>query len=311
MHQHPEYGVNVVGFVDDEPRARVEELGDLAVLGDPSELPGICRELCIDRVIVAFSRSSDARTLELIRSLNQVNVQVDIVPRLFEVLGPQMTVHGAEGVPLLGLPPTRLSRSSLMLKRGMDAVLSTLGLLLLSPLMLLAACAIKLDSSGPVFFRQVRMGRGGRTFRIWKLRTMTADADARKADVAHLNKHLEDDPRMFKIDDDPRVTRVGAFLRRYSIDELPQLLNVLRGEMSLVGPRPIILDEHQHVAGWAERRLDLKPGVTGLWQVLGRDDIPFDEMVELDYRYVTSWALSNDLKLIIQTIPALARRRPT
>ncbi len=162
---------------------------------------------------------------------------------------------------------------------------------MLAPVLAVIAVAIKLDSPGPVFFRQVRMGRGDRTFRIWKFRTMTADAELRKAELAHLNKHADGDDRMFKIPDDPRVTRVGRFLRRTSIDELPQLLNVLAGEMSLVGPRPIILDEHRHVEGWATRRLDLRPGVTGLWQVLGRDDIPFGEMVELDYQYVTSWSL--------------------
>jgi lipopolysaccharide/colanic/teichoic acid biosynthesis glycosyltransferase len=217
-------------------------------------------------------------------------------------------VHEAEGLPLLGLPPPRLSRSALFLKRGFDLIMSLVGLAVLSPLMLLAAVAIRLDSPGPVFFRQVRMGKGSHGFRIFKFRTMSADADSRKADVAHLNKHLEDDERMFKIPDDPRVTRVGHFLRAYSLDEFPQLINVLRGDMSLVGARPLILDEDQHVDGWARRRLDLKPGITGLWQVRGRDDIPFEEMIGLDYRYVTSWSLSNDLKLIMQTIPVLARQ---
>jgi exopolysaccharide biosynthesis polyprenyl glycosylphosphotransferase len=305
--QHPEYGIHVVGFVDERPRERGDGLDYLTILGRPEQLHDICRELLVERVIVAFSTVPDATTLDLIRSLGRVDVQVDIVPRLFEVLGPQMTVHGAEGLPLLGLPPMRLSRSSLLLKRCMDVALSVIGLLVLAPLLALIAGVIKLDSHGPVFFRQVRMGHEGRTFRIWKFRTMTADADTRKAEVAFLNKHLIDDPRMFKIDDDPRVTRVGRVLRRYSLDELPQLLNVVAGEMSLVGPRPIVLEEHKHVEGWAERRLDLKPGVTGLWQVLGRDDIPFEEMVELDYRYVTSWSLGNDLKLILQTVPVVIR----
>jgi lipopolysaccharide/colanic/teichoic acid biosynthesis glycosyltransferase len=157
------------------------------------------------------------------------------------------------------------------------------------------------------------MGHGGRVFRILKFRTMSLDADARKQEIAHLNKHLRlgGDPRMFKVVDDPRVTRVGRFLRRYSLDELPQLVNVLRGEMSIVGPRPLILEEDQCVDGWGRKRLDLKPGITGLWQVLGRDGIPFEEMVELDYRYVTAWSLLNDLKLIALTIPVLLRSRPS
>src|SRR5262249_45705125 len=152
-------------------------------------------------------------------------------------------------------------------------------LLCLAPVFALVALAVKLDSRGPVFFRQVRMGFGSQTFRIWKFRTMAADADERKAEGLHLNKHLGGDVRMFKIPDYPRVTRLGRFLRRTSIDELPQLLNVLAGQMSLVGPRPLILDEDQHVHDWARKRLDLKPGMTGLWQVLGRSDIPFEEMV--------------------------------
>jgi lipopolysaccharide/colanic/teichoic acid biosynthesis glycosyltransferase len=153
------------------------------------------------------------------------------------------------------------------------------------------------------------MGSRDRAFRIVKFRTMAADAEARKASVAHLNHHaIEGDARMFKIPADPRVTRVGRLLRRTSLDELPQLLNVVRGEMSLVGPRPLILDENRHVRSWARRRLDLKPGITGLWQVLGRSDIAFDEMVRLDYVYVTSWSLGHDLRLVLRTLPALFGR---
>ena len=178
-----------------------------------------------------------------------------------------------------------------------------------APVFVAVAICIKVDSRGPVFFRQVRMGAGDRTFRVFKFRTMVVDAEQRKADVAHLNMHQNDDPRMFKIPNDPRVTRVGGFLRRSRIDELPQLLNVLSGEMSLVGPRPLILDEDRHVQRWARARLRLKPGMTGLWQVLGASDIPFDEMTKLDYVYVTNWSLREDLRLILLTLPALARAR--
>ena len=138
---------------------------------------------------------------------------------------------------------------------------------------------------------------------------MIADAERRKAELAHLNMHNGDDPRMFKVPDDPRVTRLGRFLRRWRIDELPQLFNVLSGSMSIVGPRPLILDEDQHVSSWARRRLDLKPGITGLWQVLGASDIPFEEMTKLDYLYVTNWSLREDLRLILLTLPALTRAR--
>jgi exopolysaccharide biosynthesis polyprenyl glycosylphosphotransferase len=308
--QHPEYGVNLAGFVDDHPGPRGNGLGDLTILGPASALPTIVSELDIERVIVAFSSAPDDETLLFIRELNHLGIQVDIVPRLFEVLGPHATIHSAEGLALIGLAPARLSRSSLVLKRAMDIMVSTIGLVLLAPLFVVTALAIKLDSRGPVFFRQVRTGCDDRPFLILKFRTMIEEAEELKAEIAHLSKHSGGDNRMFKIPDDPRTTRVGRVLRRYSIDELPQLVNVLKGEMSLVGPRPLIPEEHRHVHGWGRRRLDLKPGVTGLWQVLGRDDIPFGEMVGLDYRYVTTWSLSNDLKLMLKTLPALLGRAP-
>ena len=306
--QHSEYGVNLAGFVDEHPRARQDGLDELSVLGSVSELPDLVRKLDIERVIIAFSLERHSETLATIRELNGLDVQVDVVPRLFEVLGPQTTIHGAEGIPLLGLPAAHLAWSSLMLKRAMDIALSAAGIVLLAPLFAIIAIAIKIDTRGPVFFQQVRMGRGDMPFKIRKFRTMVEDADERKDEVAHLNKHAAGDDRMFKVPDDPRTTRVGRFLRKYSLDELPQLVNVLRGDMSLVGPRPLIPDEHRHVDGWAARRLDLKPGMTGLWQVLGRDDIPFGEMVSLDYRYVTTWSLWQDIRLLLRTIPAMNRR---
>jgi exopolysaccharide biosynthesis polyprenyl glycosylphosphotransferase len=308
---HPEYGINIVGFIDSAPKERQGDLQHLAQLGSPERLPAIIRMFDVERVIVAFSADSHEKSLELIRSLKDLDVQIDIVPRLYEMVGPAIEIHTVEGLPLIGLPPLRLSRSSQLLKRAMDLVLSVVGLVLLSPFLALIALAIKLDSPGPVFFGQIRMGRGDKTFRMWKLRTMSADADERKAEFAHLNKHAQNggDPRMFKVPNDPRTTRVGRFLRRYSLDELPQLVNVVRGEMSLVGPRPLILDEDSHVREWARQRLNLKPGVTGPWQVLGRSGIPFHEMVRLDYLYVTGWSLLNDLKLILRTLPAVAQGR--
>jgi exopolysaccharide biosynthesis polyprenyl glycosylphosphotransferase len=309
--KHPEYGINLVGFVDDAPKERRDDLENLTLLGPIDRLPALVRLFDIERVVVAFSRDSHERTLELIRSMKDLDVQIDIVPRFFELLGASYDVHTVEGVPLLGLTPFRLSRSSKALKRTLDFLAGGLGLLLLSPLFALIAIAIKLDSRGPVFFRQVRMGCGERTFRIFKFRTMTLDADERKAEVAHLNQHLRNggDPRMFKIPDDPRQTKVGRFLRRSSLDELPQLINVVRGQMSLVGPRPLILDEDQHIKRWGRQRLNLKPGITGPWQVMGRTEIPFEEMVRLDYLYVTGWSLFGDLKLILRTVPAIAASR--
>ena len=309
LRQHPEYGLNLVGFVDGNPKERTENLTDIALLGGLEQLPQMVQILDVERVIVAFSNDSHEAMLDLIRSLKDLDIQIDLVPRFFEVIGTNVGIHTAEGLPLIGLPALRLSRSSRVMKRTMDLVLSITGLILLSPLFLAVAVWIKLDSRGPVFFRQLRMGSGDQTFEIFKFRTMLADADKRKGEYAALNKHVDGDSRMFKIPKDPRVTRLGKILRRFSVDELPQLINVVRGEMSLVGPRPLILEEDLHVVDWRRQRLNLKPGITGLWQVLGRDDIGFEEMVRLDYVYVTTWSLLNDLKLILRTIPALYRAR--
>ncbi len=307
ISQHPEYGLNVVGFVDAQPKERQRGLGTLHILGGPSELESLIEEYAVERVIVAFSNERAEDTIELVRSMDSLRVQVDIVPRLFEVLPSEADVHNIEGVPLVSLPPGKLPRSSLLVKRVFDLVFASVALLVLSPLLAIVAVAVKLDSKGPMLFRQTRMGAGAREFRIFKFRTMYANADEVKHELVHLSKHADGDDRMFKIPNDPRVTRVGAFVRRYSIDELPQLINVIRGEMSIVGPRPLILDEDQFVVDWRRRRLYLKPGITGLWQVLGRDAIPFDEMVKLDYLYVTNWSVFQDLKLILRTIPVLFR----
>ena len=305
--QHPEYGINLVGFIDSEPKERRDDLENLTLLGPPDRLPGIIRLFDVERVILAFSRESHEQSLELIRSVKDLNIQIDVVPRLYEMVTPGVGVHTVEGLPLIGLPSLHLSPSSQLLKRAMDLLLSAAGLIMLAPFFLVIAVAIKLDSPGPVFFRQWRMGKGDKQFRIIKFRTMGVDADARKAELAHLNRHASGDARMFKIPNDPRMTRVGCFLRRYALDELPQLINVLVGEMSLVGPRPLILVEDEHVSEWARNRLNLKPGITGLWQVHGANAIPFEEMVRLDYLYVMGWSLKNDLSLLARTVPQVLR----
>jgi exopolysaccharide biosynthesis polyprenyl glycosylphosphotransferase len=311
LQSHPEYGINVVGFVDSDP---VEGAGDdpaIPLLGDITDLPQLIEPHEIERVVVAFSRDTHNEVLHALRLLRSSQVQVDIVPRLFEVIGPKTRLHTVEGLPLVAWPPARLSRASRLAKRTMDLVLSVAGLVLLAPVLALIGLLIKLDSRGPIFFRQVRVGSEGKTFRICKFRTMRHDAEALKDTVRHLNVHLADDPRMFKVIEDPRVTRLGRTLRRLALDELPQLVNVVRGEMSLVGPRPLILEEDDHVREWARTRLNLKPGITGMWQVLGASDIPFDEMTRLDYIYVTNWSLWGDIRLIAGTFPALARSRRT
>jgi exopolysaccharide biosynthesis polyprenyl glycosylphosphotransferase len=310
--KHSEYHVRLLGFVDAMPKERREDIGELNVLGRGDELPQLIDELGIERVIIAFSNDSHEETMELIRLLEERDVRIDLVPRLFDILPPRLTNQTVEGIPLLTLPRLHMTRTSRLVKRTFDLVLSTFGVILLSPLIAAIAVAIKLESPGPVFFRQRRMGAGDRPFEMFKFRSMVNDADRRKHEVAHLNKHARPggDARMFKIQADPRTTRVGRFIRRYSLDELPQLINVVIGNMSLIGPRPLILEEDGHIEAWGRKRLLLKPGITGLWQVLGRSAIPFEEMVKLDYLYITTWSLANDCRLLLQTIPEIFRGEP-
>jgi exopolysaccharide biosynthesis polyprenyl glycosylphosphotransferase len=305
--RHPEYGVNVVGFVDAEPKEQRPSLSELTILGAPESLSTIVEEHGIERVIIAFSRDSHHSVLSLIRSLKDAFVQVDIVSRYFELVGPSTGISTIEGVPVLCLPPRALGASSQFLKRALDVTVSAAALIPLTPVFLVVSLLIFLDSPGPIFFRQPRIGRADHQFEILKFRTMVVDAEVMKQSVAHMNLHANGDDRMFKIAEDPRATRVGRWLRRLSIDELPQLINVLRGQMSLVGPRPLIPSEDVQVEDWGRDRLSLRPGMTGLWQVLGRSEIAFEEMVRLDYLYVTNWSLWHDLRLICGTVPAMLK----
>ena len=211
-----------------------------------------------------------------------------------------------DGVQLLGVRRGGLSLSSWVMKRGMDLAGASLGLLALTPVLLGSALAIKVTSPGPVFFRQPRIGRDGRAFQILKLRSMVLDAEARKGTLHDAN---EAHGGLFKIADDPRITSVGRFLRRTSMDELPQLINVLKGEMSLVGPRPLVPDEDERIDGWHRTRLELVPGMTGFWQVNGSSRIPLPEMVKMDYLYGANWSLWLDIKILLRTVPYVLSRR--
>jgi lipopolysaccharide/colanic/teichoic acid biosynthesis glycosyltransferase len=219
-------------------------------------------------------------------------------------MGSAVEIDDVEGITLLGLNPPWLPRSSRVVKRMMDLLIASVMLIVLSPLLIILAIAVKLDSRGPVFFTQERVGKGGRRLRVIKFRTMTADAEHRRAELLAQST----DPNWLKLDHDPRITRLGRPMRLLSLDEIPQLWNVLRGEMSMVGPRPLIPSEDELVKGWLRGRLDLTPGLTGYWQVLGRTRIPFEEMVKLDYLYVTTWSLWQDIRLMLRTLPVVLGR---
>jgi exopolysaccharide biosynthesis polyprenyl glycosylphosphotransferase len=305
MRAHPEYALEPIGLI-----AREHEFGSaspLPVLGtlDDGDLKAAIELHRIERVIVAQEDVPDDLMLRILQECGELQMKVSVLPRGVETMGPSMEVDDIEGVTVLGLNPLVLPRSARAIKRGVDLLGAGVGLLLLSPVMALAALAIKLDSRGPVLFRQPRMGRRGRVFSLVKFRTMVSNAEALAEELMAASQ----DPNWLKLDHDPRITRVGGFLRLTSLDELPQLWNVLRGKMSLVGPRPLTALDHDQIEGWARIRLDLAPGITGLWQVLGRTNIPFEEMVKLDYVYVTNWSPWTDLKLLAYTIPAVVQRR--
>jgi len=272
---------------------------------DPASLEALIAEERIERVIACEPALDAEEITELLHCCRRLSVKVSIVPSTFETIGPSATVDNIGGITVLGVNPPVLSRTSRLMKRSVDLAGAALLSLVSLPLLVLAAIAVKLDSRGPVFFRQARIGLEGRRFTLLKLRTMAADAEARRDELLAQSR----DADWLHLDHDPRITRVGRFLRLTSLDELPQLWNVLRGEMSLVGPRPLIAEEDRNVEGWARGRLDLTPGITGLWQVLGRTTIPFEEMVKLDYLYVTNWSLWEDIKLILRTLPVLLTRR--
>jgi len=231
---------------------------------------------------------------------------VSLLPRVLDVVGSSIEVDHLDGITLLGVRHFGLSRSSVLLKRSFDVAGATIGLVLLAPLFALIAVAIRLDLRGPVFFRQTRVGRDGDRFRIRKFRSMVSAAEEQKAGLRGDNEAAAG---LFKIADDPRLTGVGCVLRRRSLDELPQLIDVLRGEMSLVVPRPLVGDEDEQILGMDRRRLQLTPGMTGHWQILGASRVPLAEMVKLDYLYVAGWSLWSDVKILLWTLPHVMARR--
>ena len=281
-----------------------EDVDDVDWVGSPDAVREIVSELNVHRIIIAPATTDTRGVVELIRVAKAVGVRVSVLPRMFEVVGSAVEFDDVDGMTMLGIRRFGLARSSRVLKRGFDIVVASIGLLVVSPVISGIALAICLDSKGPIFFRQVRVGRDGKHFRIFKFRSMVVGADTQKDKLRSLN---EAGAGLFKITDDPRVTRVGRFLRHTSLDELPQLLNVLRGEMSLVGPRPLVVDEDAQVLGLDRSRLHLTPGMTGPWQVLG-SRVPMQEMVGIDYLYVANWSLWGDLKVLLRTVRHVARR---
>jgi exopolysaccharide biosynthesis polyprenyl glycosylphosphotransferase len=263
------------------------------------------RESRANRVVIAADSAPPEQVQETVRVAKALGVKVSLLPRVFEVVGSSVAFDYLGGLTLLGVRRLGLSRRARVAKRTFDLVGSAALVVVLSPVLLTIAVLIWVTSPGPVLFRQIRVGRDGRPFEMLKFRSMVVDADARKAELRDLNEA----DGLFKIDKDPRVTFIGRLLRRRWLDELPQLFNVLRGDMSLVGPRPLVLDEDEKIHGWHRQRLDLTPGMTGPWQILGAARIPLREMVAIDYLYVTNWSLWGDVKILLRTVPCVVARR--
>ena len=259
----------------------------------------------VHRVILAPGSGETDDMLDAIRLVKALGVRVSVLPRVLEVVGSSVEFDDVNGVPVLGVRSFGLSRSSMRVKRATDVVGATAALIVVMPAMVVIALALRLTSSGPILFRQIRVGRDGRRFHLLKFRSMVHDAESRKASLLDRNES----DGLFKIADDPRVTRVGRFLRKTSLDELPQLFNVLRGEMSLVGPRPLVVDEDEKIVGWHRRRLHLTPGMTGPWQILGPARASLLEMVNIDYLYVANWSFWTDMKIMLRTVRVRGARR--
>ena len=296
-------GYKLLGFIADGDQ---QAIGRFSCLGELDDLGEVIERCQVDEVVIAVPPSSHRLIYSIASRYQEQGVSFKVVPDLYELSLRQLSVDDLRGVPLIGLQETQLSPTSQFIKRTLDIVLSLAILLGLAPLWLLIALAIKLDSPGPVIFRQKRVGKGGQIFEIYKFRSMHQDAEHERRSLEQLN---EAEGPIFKIREDPRRTRTGRFLRRLSLDEIPQLINVLLGDMSIVGPRPLIPEEVAQHDEWHRKRLQVKPGMTGLWQVSGRSDLPFDELVLLDIYYIENWSLALDLKILVRTIPAVLSGR--
>jgi exopolysaccharide biosynthesis polyprenyl glycosylphosphotransferase len=309
--RHPERRFQVVGVLDDEPGTRVD--GDPPVVGRVARLPALLSRGEVDRVVVALGTADDAAVLGILRKCDPFGVPVDVLPRFFELIGHRAGRYRIGATPMLTIKGHAECALQRHVKRCLDVVAATTILALIAFPCLIIAALIKRNDHGRVLFRQRRIGKDGKPFDVLKFRTMVAGADRigdeRIAGVDGVNMTVADAVAALKPHDDPRVTRVGRVLRASSLDELPQLVNVLKGDMSLVGPRPLRDFEVDSLAGWERDRLTVRPGMTGLWQVSGRSAVDWEERVGMDYLYVRHWSLSGDMRILCDTVPALLGRR--
>jgi exopolysaccharide biosynthesis polyprenyl glycosylphosphotransferase len=305
LQAEPWLGYEVVGFVDDHAPPK-QPVPGVPLLGGVAELPGILHEYPNASVIVAASAVESAVTNRLARDLLDQGVHVELSSTLRDISSQRLTVRPLGRFPIVYVEPVTRGGWRAWAKRTFDLIGAGTLLVLTLPIQCIVAIAVKLDSKGPVLFRQVRVGRDSEPFSVLKIRTMVVDAEARLAELRELN---EADGPLFKMTDDPRITRVGRFLRVTSLDELPQLWNVMRGDMSLVGPRPALPHETEEWDALLTQRLRVKPGITGMWQVSGRSDTTFEDYTRLDLYYVDNWSLATDLAILAKTVPVVLLRK--
>lgn len=294
--KNPHWGFNILGFISDGHKTNVP------VLGEIRDLEKIFKELVVDDVIFAVSRSRLEELEEVFMLCQELGINTRVALNIFPKFNSRMHLEEVSGIPLLTFTRIPTDVFALFLKRFIDIVLGSILFIISLPFMILIALLIKIDSKGPVLFKQWRLGLNGRKFLLYKFRTMFEGAEKLREDVLHLN--IMDGP-VFKAPKDPRLTRVGKFLRKFSLDELPQLYNVIKGEMSLVGPRPLIPEEIEKFQRWQKRRLSMKPGLTCLWQISGRSKLDFETWMKLDLEYIDNWSLKKDFIILLKTIPAV------
>jgi exopolysaccharide biosynthesis polyprenyl glycosylphosphotransferase len=296
----PALGYHVVGFVDDDPEKASTDIGRFRALGNTANIPRLIKEMIVDEVIITLPWMYHRKIVSIIAQCEREQVRVRIVPDMFQMTLSHLDVEDLGGIPMIGVRDITIGRTQGFVKRAMDVFVALTGLILLLPFFALLALLIKLDSDGPAIFSQIRVGKNENLFACYKFRSMRQGAEAEQEQLRTLN---EADGPIFKMRDDPRITRVGRMLRRASLDELPQLFNVLMGHMSLVGPRPAPPSEVQRYQPWHKRRLEVAPGMTGLWQVSGRSELSFDEMVLLDLYYIEHWSPVLDVQIMLRTLP--------
>lgn len=296
-------GYQVVGFVDDD---RAGDFGRFRHLGGLDDVERLAAEHRIDQVIVALPAASHAAILRIVDHCRDGGVSFKLVPDLYEMSLSRVDVDTVSGIPLIGLKDVSIQGWNAVMKRALDIVIAGVALLLVSPLLAAIALLIRLESPGPILYRHTRIGKNGQPFTMLKFRSMRQDADRLRTALVVAQ---DGDRRLFKDRADPRRTRVGAVIRRWSLDELPQLWNVLVGDMSVVGPRPQIPPEVANYEDWHHKRLAVSPGLTGLWQVSGRSELTFDEMVIYDIYYIENWSLGLDFRILLRTIPAVLQGR--